>query len=58
MMQVPVPQHLGSLFMQLSVLSDLAIGTTMVCNLSVSKTHVWTSEGAVLGHSPFHPLAP
>lgn len=39
MMQVPVPQHLGSFVMWSSDRFELAIGTPMICNHSVIEFH-------------------
>jgi hypothetical protein len=60
MMQVPVPQHLGSsvieIFQGLAV--GLAIGTTVVSNGVVVKFHVRASQRTVFGGAPPHPHAP
>ena len=60
MMQVPVPQHLGSslihVFQGLTV--GLAIGTTVVGDGMVVKLHIGASQGAVLGGAALHAHAP
>jgi hypothetical protein len=56
MMQVPVPQHLGSSLIH--ILHGLTIGSAVVSNDMVVKLHVWASQGTVLGSAALHTHAP
>ena len=59
MMQVPVPQHLGSSVMGAPFFKrGLAIGSSVICNLSVIEFHGWISQSPMLGRSARNPLSP
>ncbi len=59
MMQVPVQQHLGSSVMGAPLVkAGLAIGSSVICNLSVIELHGWVSQSAMLGCSARNPLSP
>jgi hypothetical protein len=56
MMQVPVPQHLGSSLIQ--VLHGSTVGSAVVGNGVVIKLHVRASQRTVFGGATFHARAP
>jgi hypothetical protein len=60
MMQVPVPQHLGSSVIQIlqGLAVGLAIGTTVVSDGVVIKLHVRASQRTVFGGAAPHAHAP
>jgi hypothetical protein len=48
MMQVPVRQHLGSSVMGAPFFArGFAIGSSVICNLSVIELHGWISQSAL-----------
>ena len=56
MMQVPVPQHLGSSLIK--VLQGLAVASPVIGNGTVIEIHFGASQGTVLGGAPLHACAP
>ena len=56
MMQVPVPQHLGSSLIK--VFRGLTVGATVVGYDVVIKLHVRASQRSVLGGPTLHAHAP
>jgi hypothetical protein len=56
MMQVPVPQHLGSSLIK--SFQGLTVGATVVGNGFVVKLHVRASQRTVFGGPPLHAHAP
>jgi hypothetical protein len=38
--------------------AGLAIGSSVICNLSVIELHGWISQGAMFGSSARNPLSP
>jgi len=60
MMQVPVPQHLGSSLIGAPYIHNagLAIGSSVICNLAIIEFHGWISQGAVFGHPARNSFSP
>ena len=56
MMQVPVPQHLGSSL--IGVFQGLTISATVIGNSMIVKLHVGAAQCPVFGCAAFHALAP
>jgi hypothetical protein len=56
MMQVPVPQHLGSSLIH--VFQGLTVGSTVVGDGMVVKFHIGASQGTVFGGAAPHAHAP